>query len=230
MDPEQLEALPDFRERLEWFIKHRPDLCSNIAMLTRVGAGDRRLFSVVNPDRLRHLLTRMLDENEFLGPTGLRGVSRFHRDHPFTLTLDDAEYTVDYEPGESTSGLFGGNSNWRGPVWFPLNYLLLEALQKFDHYYGSTFKAEFPTGSGKMLSLWDISVELSRRMIGTFLRDDNGRRPVYGDIEICQSDPHWRDLILFHEYFHGETGKGLGANHQTGWTALVAKLIQQSGE
>ncbi|HZT40850.1 MAG TPA: glucosidase [Chthonomonadaceae bacterium] len=230
LDPEVLEKLPDFRRRLEWFTTNRQDLCRNIASVMETGMGERRLFAVVPPDRLRAILAHMLDEAEFLAPTGIRSLSRFHKDQPFCLTHDGMTYQIDYEPAESTSGLFGGNSNWRGPVWFPINYLLIEALQKFDYYYGSELKVEYPTGSGKLMTLWDVSVELSRRLIHTFLREEDGRRPVFGSVEQFQTDPLWRDYIPFHEYFHGDTGAGLGASHQTGWTALVAKLIQQSGE
>jgi hypothetical protein len=229
IDHELLESLPGFRERLEWFLHSRADLVGDAASVTRAGEADRRLFAVVSAPRLRAILSRMLDEREFLSPHGLRGVSRWHAAHPFTLTVDGVDAgTVDYEPGESRSGLFGGNSNWRGPVWFPLNYLIIEALQKFDWYYGASFTVEHPVGSGRMLSLWEVSVELSRRLIGIFVRQQ-GRRAVFGGVEKFQHDPYWRDLVPFHEYFHGDTGAGLGASHQTGWTALVAKLIQQSG-
>jgi hypothetical protein len=230
LEPDLLEKLPGFRERLEWFLTDRADLCMDVASVTEAGAGSRRLFSIVNGDRLRSILARMLDETEFLSPNGLRALSRHHREHPYSLTLGGMHYQVDYEPAESTTSLFGGNSNWRGPVWFPLNYLIIEALQKFDFYYDHTFTVEFPTGSGKQMTLWDVSAELSRRLIGLFLTDENGRRPVYGGNETFQKDPHWSGLIPFHEYFHGDNGAGLGASHQTGWTGLVAKLIQQSGE
>ncbi len=229
MDREVLEKLPAFRARLDWFLQNRTDLVGDAASVTRAGALDRRLFAVVSAPRLRAMLRRMLDENEFLSPHGLRSMSRWHADHPFRLTVGGQLVgEVDYEPAESRSGLFGGNSNWRGPVWFPVNYLVIEALQKFDWYYGPTFTVEYPAGSGRMLTLWEVSVELSRRLIGLFIRHD-GRRAVFGGIERFQNDPHWRDLVPFHEYFHGDNGAGLGASHQTGWTALVAKLIQQSG-
>jgi hypothetical protein len=156
-------------------------------------------------------------------------VSKFHARNPYILAIDGHQYRVDYEPAESTSGSFGGNSNWRGPVWFPLNFLLIEALQRFHHYYGDCLKVECPTGSGQMMSLWEVAEEISRRLTSIFLRGSDGRRPVYGGTETFQNDPHWRDLILFHEYFHGDNGAGLGASHQTGWTGLVAKLLQQSG-
>jgi hypothetical protein len=171
----------------------------------------------------------MLDEQEFLSPHGLRSVSRWHAEHPFRLDINGMHIgEVDYEPAESRSGLFGGNSNWRGPVWFPLNYLIIEALQKFDWYYGDGFLVEHPTGSGRQLRLGEVATELSRRLIRLFVREE-GRRAVFGGVERMQRDPHWRDLIAFHEYFHGDDGAGLGASHQTGWTALVAKLVQQSG-
>ncbi|HEX3867092.1 MAG TPA: hypothetical protein VHV78_10075, partial [Gemmatimonadaceae bacterium] len=229
MDREVLDKLPDFRARLEWFLKNRGDLVGDAASVTRAGEFDRRLFAVVSAPRLRAMLRRMLDESEFLSPYGLRAISRWHAEHPYRLVVNGAVVgAVDYEPAESRSGLFGGNSNWRGPVWFPLNYLIIEALQKFDWYYGSSFTVEYPVGSGRMLTLWEVSVELSRRLISIFIRH-GGRRAVFGGNERFQSDEHWRDLIPFHEYFHGDNGAGLGASHQTGWTALVAKLIQQSG-
>jgi hypothetical protein len=175
------------------------------------------------------MLVPMLDPNEFLSDHGLRALSRYHRDHPLQVTVQGVMATLDYEPGESTSALFGGNSNWRGPVWFPINYLLIEALQKFHHYYGDDFKVECPTGSGAKLTLWEVADDLSRRLIGLFLRGPDGRRPVLGANELFQRDPRWRDLVPFHEYFHGDSGAGVGASHQTGWTALVAKLLEQTG-
>jgi len=223
-----LERLPGFRARLEWFLANRPDLVGDAAAITRAGEMDRRLFAVVSESRLRAVLRRMLDETEFLSPYGLRSVSRWHADHPYRLDLGGQAYEVRYEPAESRSGLFGGNSNWRGPVWFPINFLIIEALQKFDWYYGPNFTVECPVGSGRMLTLWEVSVELSRRLIALFIRHE-GRRPVFGGTTRFQDDPLWRDLIPFHEYFHGDNGAGLGASHQTGWTALVAKLLQQSG-
>jgi hypothetical protein len=185
---------------------------------------------IVNPDRLPRVLKLMLDENEFLSPYGIRAVSRVHKEHPYVFNVNGMEHRVDYEPAESSTGLFGGNSNWRGPIWMPVNYLLIESLQKFDYCLGSDFKVECPIGSGQMMSLWEVAAELSRRLTRIFLRNADGRRPVYGGIAKFQTDPHWRDLILFHEYFHGDNGAGIGASHQTGWTGLVAKLIQQSGE
>jgi Mannosylglycerate hydrolase MGH1-like glycoside hydrolase domain/Glycosyl hydrolase family 63 C-terminal domain len=229
MDAELLAKLPDFRSRLEWFLHNRGDMVGDAASVIESGEANRRLFAIVSAPRLRAILRRMLDEEEFLSPYGLRALSRWHAQHPFRLCVNGQEMgEADYEPAESRSGLFGGNSNWRGPVWMPLNYLIIEALQKFDWYYGPTFTVEYPTGSGQMLTLWEVSVELSRRLIRLFVRHE-GRRAVFGGTELFQRDPHWRDLVPFHEYFHGDNGAGLGASHQTGWTSLVAKLIQQSG-
>jgi hypothetical protein len=230
LEPEMLDRLPGFRKRMEWFINNRPDLTGNVASMELPGKKERRLLSVVNPNRLRRVLKMMLDENEFLSPHGIRALSRHHLEHPYSITLDGVEHRVDYEPAESTSGLFGGNSNWRGPIWFPINYLLIESLQKFHYYFGDDFKVECPTDSGQMMTLWEVAAEISRRLSSLFLRDDDGRRPVHGASAKFQEDPHWRDLLLFYEYFHGDTGAGLGASHQTGWTGLVAKLLQQSGE
>ena len=229
MDPTTLERLPDFCARMGWFQKNRPDLCGNIFHLDVPGEGERRLLSLVDPDRLRRLLQRMLDEGEFLSPHGIRSVSKWHAAHPACVELDGQHHSVDYEPAESTTPLFGGNSNWRGPVWFPINYLLVESLQRFHHYLGDQFTVELPTGSGRQLSLWEVAAELSRRLIDIFLPDADGRRPVNGGNDLFDADPWWRDHVAFHEYFHGDTGAGLGASHQTGWTALVAKLIRQSG-
>lgn len=229
MDPETLDRLPDFRARLEWFFQWRAEMVGDAASIARSGEADRRLFAIVSEPRLRAMLRRMLDDTEFLSPHGLRSVSRWHAANPYCLRVNGHNFgEISYEPAESRSGLFGGNSNWRGPVWFPINYLIIEALQKFDWYYGPTFRVEHPVGSGKMLTLWEVSVELSRRLIGLFVRH-HGQRAIYGDVPALRHDPHWRDLVQFHEYFDGDTGKGLGASHQTGWTALVAKLIQQSG-
>jgi Glycosyl hydrolase family 63 C-terminal domain len=230
IEPDVLDRLPDFKQRLYWFIENCPDLVSNVSCMRTPGSGERRLLAVAWRDRLERVLSVMLDENEFLSPYGLRALSQFHRENPFVLDVDGEENKVDYEPAESTSGIFGGNSNWRGPVWFPLNYLMIESLQKFHYYYGDDLKVECPTGSGCMMNLWDVSQELSRRLSRLFLRDSDGRRPVFGQNEKYQSDPNFRDMVWFHEYFHGDDGRGLGANHQTGWTGLVAKLLQQSGE
>jgi hypothetical protein len=229
LEPELLARLKGFRSRLTWFVHNRPDLTENVACMRTPGDEERRLLAILDPDRLTRVLRVMLDEREFLSPYGIRSVSRIHRDHPYTLHVNGATYTVPYEPAESSTGLFGGNSNWRGPIWFPINYLLIEALRRFHDYFGDDFKVECPTGSGQMITLDQVAGELSRRLTSIFLRDASGRRPVFGDNAIAQSNPHWRDLILFHEYFHGDTGAGVGASHQTGWTALVAALIHQRG-
>ncbi|HKE24755.1 MAG TPA: hypothetical protein VKB88_20480 [Bryobacteraceae bacterium] len=230
LEPRVLERLPGFRRRMDWFIANRPDLTHNVASMKVSGRGERKLLSIVDPTQLRLILGRMLDENEFLSPFGIRSLSRAHAGQPFVFSGDGSEHFVDYEPGESTTGLFGGNSNWRGPVWFPLNYLLIESLQKFYHYLGDDYKVECPTGSGTLMSLWEVAADISRRLSRLFLKDENGRRASHGAAERFRTDPYWRDLLLFYEYFHGETGAGLGASHQTGWTAIVAKLLQQSGE
>jgi len=194
------------------------------------GMGERRLMSIVDGEKLRRVLRYMLDENEFLSPYGIRAVSRHHKDHPYMLRLGSSEHRLEYEPGESSTGLFGGNSNWRGPIWFPVNFLIVESLQKFHHYFGEDYKVECPTGSGNFLTLWEVAQEISWRLTGTFLRSGNGLRPVHGTLDKFQHDPRWKDLILFYEYFHGDNGRGVGASHQTGWTGVVAKLLQQSGE
>jgi hypothetical protein len=230
LEPDALARHEGFRRRLEWFIEHRPDLTANVACMRTPGHVERRLLAILDGERLRRVLKVMLDEREFLSPYGIRAVSQIHREQPYVLRVNGTEYRVDYEPSESTSDLFGGNSNWRGPIWFPINFLLIEALQKFHHYFGDDYTVECPTGSGQMLTLWEISQELSRRVSRIFLNDSDQRRPVFGQNDLFQRDPHWHDLIPFHEYFHGDTGAGLGASHQTGWTALVAKLLQQSGE
>ncbi|HZI61955.1 MAG TPA: hypothetical protein VFD62_14655 [Pyrinomonadaceae bacterium] len=229
LEPELLDRLPDFKRRMEWFIGNRTDLTQNVACMRTPGNAERRLLSIVDGEKLRRVLRVMLDENEFLSPYGIRAVSRFHKDHPYVLPVNGREHRVDYEPAESSTGLFGGNSNWRGPIWFPLNYLLVESLQKFHHYLGEDFKVECPVGSGQMLTLREVASEISKRLSRIFLRDENQRRPVFGAVEKFQSDANWRDLVPFHEYFHGDNGSGIGASHQTGWTGLVAKLIQQNG-
>jgi len=229
LEPELLERLSGFKRRMNWFIDNRADLIDNVACMRTTGNAERRLLSIVSQDQLRRVLQIMLDENEFLSPYGIRAISRFHRANPYVLQVDGTQHRVDYEPGESSNGLFGGNSNWRGPIWFPLNYLLIEALQKFHHYLGPEFKVECPTGSGQLMNLAEVAGEISRRLSRIFLRDEEGHRPVFGGTERFQSDPNWRDLVPFHEYFHGDSGMGIGASHQTGWTSLVAKLLQQSG-
>jgi hypothetical protein len=194
-----------------------------------LGVAERGIFALINPERLRRILSKMLDENEFLGPYGIRALSKFHERNPYIFHAGGQEYRVDYLPGESNSGMFGGNSNWRGPVWMPVNAMLIRALLNFYMYYGDSFKVECPTGSGKMMNLFEVAKEISDRLTRIFLRDKKGRRPVYGGTEKFQTDPQWRDYILFHEYFHGDNGAGLGASHQTGWTGVIAKLIQLFG-
>jgi hypothetical protein len=230
LEPEILERLPGFKQRVEWFIRHRPDLRDNVACMEKQGVGARRLLAIAYREKLRRILEKLLDENEFLGDYGIRSVSKYHATHPYVFHVNGMEYRVDYEPAESSIGLFGGNSNWRGPIWMPVNYLLIESLQKFHYYLGDEFKVECPTGSGNWITLWDVASELSKRLIRIFLNDGSGHRPVYGGTTQFQTDPHWHDLMLFYEYFHGDNGAGIGASHQTGWTGLVAKLIQQWGE
>ena len=226
-DDQMLERLPMFAQRMRWFLDNRPDLARLVAHWEVPGQGERHMLALVRGHRLKALLERALDPEEFLSDHGIRSLSRYHRDHPFKLEVNGTTQSVDYEPAESTTPLFGGNSNWRGPVWFPINYLVIEALQRFHFYYGDDFLVECPTGSGKQETLWEISQQLSRRLAGLFLRDASGKRPVFGSVQRFQDDPNWRDHILFHEYFDGDTGAGLGASHQTGWTALVAKLLEQ---
>jgi len=229
IEPEDLERLPSFNRRLRWFLDNREDLCHLVTRQVTNGGKKRRLLSLVSSDRLERVLGYMLDEREFLSPYGIRALSQYHRDHPYVLNVNGMEHRVDYEPAESSTGLFGGNSNWRGPIWFPMNFLLVESLQRFDYFFGEQFTVEFPTGSGKRMRLWDVAAELSRRLTAIFLRGADGRRPVHAGFETFQQDPHWKDLVLFYEYFHGDNGAGIGASHQTGWTGLVAKLLQQSG-
>jgi len=230
LEQDLLDRLPDFKRRMDWFIDNRPDLTKNVASMAVCGMRERRLLSIVNPEQLLSILKYMLDESEFLSAHGIRAVSRYHLEHPYLLEVEGMHHRLDYEPGESSTGLFGGNSNWRGPVWFPVNFLLVESLQKFHHYYGDSFRVECPTGSGRLMNLWEVADELSRRLTNIFLQDIDGRRPVHGNQNKFQTDPHWKDLILFHEYFHGDNGAGIGASHQTGWTGLVTKLMQQSGD
>jgi hypothetical protein len=234
LDPELLDQLPEFKNRMHWFITHHPELTQNVACMETCGMEARRLLAICYRDKLQRILTKMLDEKEFLGEFGIRALSKFHKDHPYIWRAKGSEYRVDYEPAESSSGLFGGNSNWRGPIWMPVNFLIIESLQKFHHFYGDSFKIEYPTGSGKLMTLWDVSVELSQRLINIFVEDDRGDRPLNdqqdGKKSKFHTDPHWKDLVLFYEYFHGDNGSGIGASHQTGWTGLVAKLIQQSSE
>ena len=226
LEPEMLERLPRFRRRLEWFFKYRPGLLANIASLSERGAHDHYQLSILSRDKLSRVLQRMFDPNEFLSDYGLRALSRYHAAHPYEVVIHGQTFRVSYQPAESDSGLFGGNSNWRGPIWFPLNYLMIEALRKHGHHYGDALQVELPTGSGQQVTLDAAADELCRRMGRIFLRDEQGRRPVFGQEPLFQDDPHWRDHVLFYEYFHGDSGAGVGASHQTGWTALVAKLLQ----
>ena len=225
-----LDKVPRFKHHLEWFLEHRPDLANLVSHWQEAGMGQRRLLAILRGHRMKRVLYRMLDENEFLSPYGVRALSRIYAEQPYELNVDGSVYRVSYLPAESDSGLFGGNSNWRGPIWFPVNYLIVESIQQFHHYYSEDFLVECPTHSGNKLTLNQIADELSHRLINIFLRDSNGRRAVFGGNETFQNDPHWRDYIPFHEYFHGDNGAGVGASHQTGWTGLVAKLIQQQGE
>jgi hypothetical protein len=225
LEPEMLDKLPDFRRRLNWFLNYRPDLARLVSRWDEPGRGERRLLSLLRGRRMKQLLSRMLDESEFLSEFGIRSVSRIHRDQPFTCWAGGEAHSVRYVPGESDSYLFGGNANWRGPIWFPVNYLIIESLQKFHHYYGDDFKVECPTGSGQFMTIEEVAHELTRRLSRLFLRDSKGRRAVFGDDEKLQRDPHFRNYLLFHEYFHGDSGRGVGASHQTGWTGLIAKLL-----
>jgi len=229
VEPDLLARLPGFAARLEWFLNYRPDLAALVSRWQDPGAGERRLLALVRGSRMKRLLRRMLDPAEFLSDFGVRSLSKHHQAHPYELELGGARLRVGYEPAESQTGLFGGNSNWRGPIWFPINYLLIESLQKFHHYYSDDFRVECPTGSGVFLSLKEIADELSQRMIRLFTPDERGRRPFAGD-DPHAGDPRWTEHLLFHEYFDGDTGRGLGASHQTGWTGLVAKLLLQQGE
>jgi Mannosylglycerate hydrolase MGH1-like glycoside hydrolase domain/Glycosyl hydrolase family 63 C-terminal domain len=230
LEHDRVEKLPVFNRRLEWFFENRIYLrdSGNLACTRDPGKKSRRRLSILNRDRLTKVLAIMLDENEFLSDYGIRSLSKYHQAHPYTFHVDGQPHTISYQPAESESTLFGGNSNWRGPIWVPINYLLIESLQKYHHYYGDDFTIEFPTGSGHPMTLQTVATELSRRLTKLFMKDPHGRRPIYGAQKLFQNDPHWRDMILFHEYFHGDNGAGLGASHQTGWTGLLAKLIQQS--
>jgi hypothetical protein len=226
LEPELLKELPEFAGRLEWVLSHRPDLAQLVSRWNEPRIGERRLLSLLRGHRMKCLLRRLLDETEFLSDYGVRALSKIHEHEPYRFRCDGHSMDVTYWPGESESGLFGGNSNWRGPIWMPVNFLLIESLQKFHHYYGDDFKIECPARSGKFLTILEVAEELSCRLTRIFLRDENGRRAVFGRQEKLQNDPHFRDYIFFHEYFHGDNGRGVGASHQTGWTGLIAKLIQ----
>jgi hypothetical protein len=225
-DGTYMQNLPEFARRAQWFLNHRPDLARLVSRWGQPGMADRMLLSLLRGHRMKALLRRMLDESEFLSDYGVRSVSKVHEAHPYVFHHDGQAFTVDYVPGEGNTRLFGGNSNWRGPIWMPVNYMLVEALHEFQRYYGDDFRVECPTGSGRFHALREIADELSLRLTRLFLRGPDGRRPVFGDVALLQHDPHFRDLLQFHEYFHGDTGRGLGASHQTGWTGLVALLLQ----
>ena len=229
LEQDIVDKLPGFKRRMQWFIDNHPDAANHIEVAEVTGKGTRRLLSLVNRGQLGSVARYLLDESEFLSPYGIRAISRFHKDNPYVMSVDGNDHRVDYEPAESSTGLFGGNSNWRGPIWFPINFLLIESLQKFHHFYGDGLSVELPTGSGQQASLWDAAAEISRRLTRIFLRAEDGSRPVFGGLQKFQTEPEWRDHIYFHEYFHGDNGAGIGASHQTGWTGLVAKLIEQSG-
>ncbi|MGZ3839072.1 MAG: MGH1-like glycoside hydrolase domain-containing protein [Flavisolibacter sp.] len=226
LDHELLEKLPQFSRRLEWFLNYRPDLASLVSRWQEKNVAEKHLLSLLRGHRMKMILRRMLDKDEFLSDHGIRSLSKYHETHPYEVYADGHKFSVSYTPGESPTGLFGGNSNWRGPVWMPVNFLIVESLQRFHYYYGDDFKVECPTGSGQYLSLNEIADELSQRLSNLFLLDKEGRRPAFGPYEKLQQDPHFRNYLLFYEYFHGENGRGMGASHQTGWTGLVAKLLQ----
>ena len=224
-----IDRLPGFRKRLNWFLKHRPDLARHISYMQKAGhEGPRYLLAIPSEDHLRRVLRYVLDESEFLSPHGIRSLSRRYKDEPYTINFQDESYSIRYAPGESETGMFGGNSNWRGPVWFPINFLLIESLERYHHFYGDQFQVECPTGSGQMLTLKQVARELARRLTAIFTPDATGLRPCNGGDPLC-ADEHWRDLIPFYEYFHGDTGRGCGASHQTGWTALVGRLLEDVG-
>ena len=231
LDKQTLDRLPGFKHRMDWFLHNRKDLAKQITICepgphTDSNADNRLLLAIPSKSRLQRVLRRVLDENEFLSPYGVRALSKVHASAPFVLKVGGNELRVDYVPGESTTGLFGGNSNWRGPIWFPVNYLLIEALERYHHFYGDEFLVECPTGSGVWMTLKEVARELSRRLANLFLPDPSGQRPCHGDERRYAEDPYWRDLVLFYEYFHGDTGRGCGASHQTGWTALVTRLLE----
>jgi len=226
LDHDIMQSLPKFAQRLKWFLDNRPDLASLVSRWQEQGGGERHLLSLLRGHRMKKILTRMLDENEFLSDYGVRALSKYHKDHPYEVWVDGHKFSVEYTPGESTSGLFGGNSNWRGPIWMPANYLIVESLQRFHYYYGDDFKVECPTGSGQYLTLEEIAAFIAGRLGKLFLANENGDRPVLAAYGNLQHDEHFKNYVLFHEYFHGDTGRGVGASHQTGWTGLIAKLLQ----
>jgi len=220
-----LALLPEFSERMQFMLLHRPDLANLISRWTEPGEGERHLLSLLRGHRMKKLLLRMLDETEFLADHGVRALSKVHKDHPYVLEHGGARFSIGYDPGEGSTAAFGGNSNWRGPIWMPVNILLIDSLREFHHYYGDDFRVECPVGSGQYATLSEVADMLNDRLRSLFLKDEKGWRPCHGDDELSQTDPHFRDNILFHEYFHGDTGRGLGASHQTGWTGCVALLL-----
>ncbi len=230
LEPELLTRLPGFATRLSWVIEHRPELAKLVSRWQVPGQGDRRLLSLLRGHRLKRLLRRALDEREFLAPHGIRSLSASYRDAPYRFAHEGLDLSVDYEPAESSTGVFGGNSNWRGPIWFPINYLLVESLRRFHQYYGDDFRVEHPTGSGRYHTLAEVAASLGDRLISLFERDASGRRPIFGEQRLFQEDPAFTDHLLFFEYFHGDTGRGVGASHQTGWTGLVAKLVHDAAK
>jgi hypothetical protein len=224
-DGKLLEAQPVLRERFRTFLQARPELRAFIHDPVKRGHSGRLLGAVLDENRLRRVLKTMLDESEFLSPYGIRALSRYHAEHPYVFRVAEQEYRVSYLPGESDTGMFGGNSNWRGPIWMPVNALIIRALLQYYMYYGDEFTVECPTGSGRQMTLYQVAEEIARRLTSIFLRDGQGRRPVYGGTRKFQDDPYWRDLVLFYEYFHGDNGAGLGASHQTGWTGIIARVM-----
>lgn len=229
VDAQLLDRLPDLKRRLRWYLENWPHIHQHLENKGQPGQNEQILLSFVSRQRLPRILKYVFDEAEFLSAYGIRSLSRYHLEHPFVLQFDGACHSVNYEPAESTVAMFGGNSNWRGPIWFPLNYLLIDSLKTFACFYDETFTIAFPTGTASHSSLGKIAAALAHRLAAIFLRDDHGRRAVYGNVERFQHDPHWRDLVLFYEYFNGDTGTGLGASHQTGWTGLITNLLQEHG-
>jgi hypothetical protein len=231
LEQHRIDAAPGFRKRMEWFLRNRRDLARQVSYMEAGGenAHAHRLLAIPSRHRLEHVLRYLLDPNEFLSPYGIRSLSRIHCERPFVLPVDGEERRVDYEPGESSEPLFGGNSNWRGPIWFPTNYLLVEALERYHHFYGDSLRVECPVGSGKMMNLQEVAGELSRRLASIFLPDASGHCAWQGDMRIFAESPHWRNLAWFFEYFHGDNGRGCGARHHTGWTALIVRLLGNAG-
>jgi hypothetical protein len=230
LTPEMLEKLPDFKRRVDWVLANRPDLAGLISRWYEPGKGENRLLAILRGHRMKMIMKKMFDENEFLSEHGVRSLSKYHLENPYQFRVHNEVFRVDYTPAESTGSMFGGNSNWRGPIWMPMNFLLIDSLLKFQSYYGNEYEVEYPTNSGNMVSIKQAALSLAERLIKIFRTDENGKRPMYANYEKMQTDPHFKDLVLFYEYFHGDDGKGLGAAHQTGWTGLVAELILMVNE